>query len=291
MEQEVGGSSPPNCTKTKSPGQYFNQQYEACGVAPVRYAGASVRQRPPLVRRPELLANLLPLTVSESVAYPCLTTLRRADRWNGWRVDRRYRRSRDRTNGGRTNRRQIDRTLAERLHMSVDTFANAFGICSSAVDCEEEKSTQHHANSTAHRNLPTSVLFPSRRGERSAFVAAATRRERVAQPKNSSEQLRCNRRAGEVDSIFANQRAAESQSECHRSDSLFCATCDGSQRSRRCRAMSSRNGTRALLIARSMLSTDSRRLMRTLACQLHHTRSLSTRGGGLGETWMLSRFE
>ncbi len=247
----------PTVPRPNPRGSISTSSYEACGVAPMRYAGASVRQRPPLVRRPELLANLLPLTVSESVAYPCLTTLRRADRWNGWRVDRRYRRSRDRTNGGRTNRRQIDRTLAERLHVSVDTFANAFGSCSSGVDCEEEKSTQHHANSTAHRNLPTRVLFPSRRGERNAFVAAATRRERVAQPKNASKQLRCNRRAGEVDSIFATQRAAESQSECHRSDSLFCATCDGSKRSRRCRAMSSRSGTRALLVARSMLSTDS----------------------------------
>jgi hypothetical protein len=98
---------------------------------------------PAIAADAKLSANLLPLTVSERIAHAGLTTLRRADRWNDCRSYRRDRRGRDGANGGWTNRGQIDRTLTKRLHLSIDTLANTFGICSFDVGCEEEKSTQH----------------------------------------------------------------------------------------------------------------------------------------------------
>ena len=108
------------------------------------------------VRPGELSANLLPLTISERVAHARLAALRRADRWNGGKAYRGDRRGRYWTHGGWTNRRQVDRTLTKRLHLSVDTLANASGICCFDIDREEGQRTQGCANSTVHSKLPTS---------------------------------------------------------------------------------------------------------------------------------------
>jgi hypothetical protein len=97
-----------------------------------------------------LSANLLPLTVSERVAHARLATLRRADRGNDCRLYWSDRRRRDGTDGGWTDRGHVNRTLAKRLHLSIDTLADTFGICSSDADGEKEKSTQPRANTTAN---------------------------------------------------------------------------------------------------------------------------------------------
>src|ERR1700756_1500763 len=101
----------------------------------------------PLPVRPGgLSANLLPLTISERVAHARLATLRRADGWKGRSIDRGNRRGRDGTNGGWTNRRQVNRTLTKRLHLSIDTLANTSGVCCFDIDREEEQGTQGCAN-------------------------------------------------------------------------------------------------------------------------------------------------
>src|SRR5579871_557978 len=106
-------------------------------AAACQSAIAPIPRAPSPVRLRGLSANLLPLTISERVAHARLATLRRANGWKGGKVYRRERRGRYWTDGGWTNRRQVDRTLTKRLHLSIDTLANASGIRSLDIDHEE----------------------------------------------------------------------------------------------------------------------------------------------------------
>src|SRR5258708_6624098 len=76
---------------------------------------------------------------------------RRLDRRDGWRNERAY--------GRRTNRRQVDRAAAERLHFAIDATTDARGVGFCGQKNRKTKS-QHE----------THDLFPRRRLSRQALA-------------------------------------------------------------------------------------------------------------------------
>jgi hypothetical protein len=161
VEQEVGGSSPPNCTS----------------LCPFLIPTRNLTQH--WSREVRLTANLLPLAISESIANARLPALPGADRWHGRWIDRRYRRGHHRTDRRRTNRRQVDRALAKRLHLAVDALANARRRGALGADRKENNCADHRPHSTIHESSrqPIAGEIPqqSATGRKPSFPSAFAR--------------------------------------------------------------------------------------------------------------------
>jgi hypothetical protein len=87
-----------------------------------------------------LLANLLPATIPEHIADACLMAFTSAKWRERWRIERRKGWRRKRTERNATQRRQVNRAVAKRLHPTVDALTGTFGSRSSDSPNQQDNS-------------------------------------------------------------------------------------------------------------------------------------------------------